>query len=99
MSGGSFNYACFKVVDEEVFNALEDVKDIERTLRDMSRHDEADEVYLFILLVETCRRRMAAAGQRISPLLQAVEWTCSGDWSEDVIGERFRELYEDNEEK
>lgn len=92
MSGGSFNYACFKVEDSYVFQGMEDVRNIESYLRALEKHDAADEVLLFIKEVETHQRRLAKIGQRIAPLLKAAEWHCSGDWSENSIVEAFLRL-------
>lgn len=79
MSGGSFNYACFKVGESDVFQGLGDVRDIENYLRAYGKHDAADEVLKFINEVETHQRRLAVIGERIAPLLKSVEWTASGD--------------------
>lgn len=92
MSGGSFNYACFKVEDSEIFRALADVRDIESYLRAHGRHDAADEVLRFLNEAETHQRRLAVIGQRIAPLLQAAEWTCSGDSGLEYIDQEYFKL-------
>lgn len=92
MSGGSFNYACFKVEDSDVFNALSDVRNIESYLRSIGKHDAADEVLRFLNEVETHQRRLVIIGQRIAPLLQAAEWTCSGNSGADYIDAEYFKL-------
>jgi hypothetical protein len=89
MSGGSFNYACFKVEDSEIFKALEDVRGIEVYLRTYGQHDAADEVLRFINEVETHQRRLAVIGERIAPLLKAVEWCASGDSGMDGVEREY----------
>lgn len=92
MSGGSFNYACFKVEDSGIFAALQDVRDIEAYLRAYSKHDAADEVLLFIKEVETHQRRLSILGARISGILKATEWAASGDSGLDEIDREYFEL-------
>lgn len=92
MSGGSFNYVCYKVEDEQILTVLSDMRDVEIYLRSIDKHDAADEVLSFIKEVETHQRRLAVIGKRISPLLHAAEWTCSGDTGEDAIDTAYQVL-------
>ena len=92
MSGGAFNYVCYKVEDEQILTALSDVCDVENYLRGIGKHDAADEVLAFIKEVETHQRRLAVIGKRISPLLRAAEWTCSGDSGETYIDNEYKAL-------
>lgn len=92
MSGGSFNYACFKVEDSGIFGALSDVRDIEAYLRAQGKHDAADEVLLFIKEVETHQRRLAVIGGRIAPVLKAAEWAASGDSGLDGVDDAYQAL-------
>lgn len=92
MSGGSFNYACFKVEDNQVFDAISDIRAIENYLRRIDQHDAADEVLLYLAELETHQRRLAVLGRRIAPLLQAAEWVCSSDWSLNTINDEYRKL-------
>lgn len=92
MSGGSFNYACFKVEDSEIFQAMNDVRDIENYLRKYGKHDAADEILRFINEVETHQRRLAVMGERIAPLLKATEWWVSGDRSESSVDQEYFNL-------
>lgn len=94
MSGGSFNYVCFKVEESEILSALPDLRDLENYLRVMGKHDAADEVLIFIREVETHQRRLAVIGRRISPILKAAEWYASGDSGADGIDEAYRALME-----
>lgn len=92
MSGGSFDYVCFKVEDSEVFSALTDLRRVEDYLRAINKQDAADEVLIYIREVETHQRRLAVIGKRIAPLLKATEWEASGDSDKDGIDYAYREL-------
>ncbi len=91
MSGGAFDHACFKAEDPtQVFSGLEQYKDIERYCREIGEHAIADEIFAFILLVETYRRRLQVAGERIAPLLRAVEWEASDDIGRKELSEAWQ---------
>lgn len=92
MSGGSFDYVCFKVEENQVLSALPDLRDLETYLRAIEKHAAADEVLIFIKEVETHQRRLAVIGARISPLLKATEWCASGDSGKDGIDYAYRDL-------
>lgn len=92
MSGGSFNYVCFKVEDNHVFDAIPDLRDLEGFLRRIDQHDAADEVLLYLAELETHQRRLMVLGKRIAPLLKATEWVSSGDRSLSAINESYRDL-------
>lgn len=93
MSGGSFNYACFKANDSsEVFQGIEDYKDIEHWLRSQNRHLAADEVLKFILEVETAQHRLQVLGDRINGILKAAEWTASCDTGIDYVDREYDKL-------
>lgn len=92
MSGGSFNYVCFKVEGSEILTVTDDVRAVENFLRVYGKHDAADEVLRFLNEVETHQRRLAVIGERISPLLKAAEWTASGDSSPEAIDAEYFKL-------
>lgn len=93
MSGGSFNYVCYKVDDEtQIFEALPELRNMETRLRSYGKHDAADEVLTFIATVETAQRRLRRLGKRIAPLLEAVEWWQSGDCGVDRVDDVMEQL-------
>ena len=92
MSGGSFDYVCFKVEDNHVFDAIPNLRDLENYLRRIDQHDAADEVLLYLAELETHQRRLMVLGHRIAPLLKATEWVCSSDWSLNAINDAYRDL-------
>lgn len=93
MSGGSFNYACFKAEDtSRIFEGMEDYRAIEAYLRQRGRHDAADEVMKFVLVCETAQRRLLVQGKRIAEILRAAEWTASGDTGIEAVDAAFAML-------
>ena len=78
MSGGSFNYFCFKRGGEQLDN-LADLKAIEEYCREQGQHLAADELFRYLLFLETMKHRMDAYQDRMQDLLQSVEWSASGD--------------------
>jgi hypothetical protein len=98
MSGGSFDYVCFKVEDSDILSSLDDVRKVEDYLRKIEKHDAADEVLMFIKEVETHQRRLRVIGSRIAPVLKAAEWVCSGDSGNDAIDNAYNYLMGLNKE-
>lgn len=92
MSGGSFNYVCFKMESEEIFSALPDLRNMEEYLRARRKHGAADEILKFILAIETARRRLDVQGKRIHDILYAAEWWASGDWGEEGLDNAMEKL-------
>jgi hypothetical protein len=95
LSGGSFEYVCFDV--EEAGRALsgnarEQLNRMEQYLREIQKHDAADELLLYIRELETHSRRIEVIGKRIAPLVQATEWTASGDNGPEAIDRAYRAL-------
>lgn len=65
---------------------------MEQYLREIEKHDAADELLLYIKELETHRRRINKIGERIEPLVHAAEWTASGDTDESAIDKAYRNL-------
>lgn len=91
MSGGAFNYVYLKD-GSEILNNLEDLRGLEQHCRGLGLHNEADEIYNYLLFCETIGRRMNQYSNRISPLLKAIEWEASGDWGDGHIKQAYKEM-------
>lgn len=88
MSGGSFDYVCFKLEDEtQIFSALDDLRNMESYLRARDKQAAADEIMSAILKLETAQRRALCIGKHIYDLAYAAEWWASGDWDDQGIQE------------
>ena len=93
MSGGSFDYVCFKVEDPDKILSLSDtLDDVESFLRRNKKHDAADEVLNLRLTLETHARIVLKLGKRMAPLLMAAEWWDSGDWGEEHFDAEWNKL-------
>lgn len=93
MSGGSFNYLCFKVTDaSDVFRYTDEVEHMVKYLKNIGKHDAAREVLKYQLFLSAMQSRIEAYGEWIEPLLKSVEWECSGDRGLDAIDRAYEEL-------
>jgi hypothetical protein len=95
MSGGSFNYVCFKLDGDgsDVAQSLPDLRDMEQCLRDLGKHEAANEILRGIIKIETAINRLTVVGSHLAPLAKAAEWWQSGDTDEDDFGAVFNEKY------
>lgn len=95
MSGGSFNYVCFKLngSSSDVAQSLPDLRDMEQYLRSMGKHEAADEILRGMVRLETAMRRLAVVGEHLYELAHAAEWWCSGDWDEEQFDQTFNKSY------
>lgn len=98
MSGGSFDYLCFKMDDTEIFNHQSQLEDM---ISNLSRYTEPEFVAAFQRLVEY--RRKLKAVEEIAQLLlfsdetskmvaHTWEWFVSCDYGEDTAKAKLREL-------
>lgn len=94
MSGGSFDYACFKLNDDyAVLSALPSLREMERWLRSEGKHEAADELLRSILRLETIQHHLSVLGDHLYRLAYGAEWWCSGDWNEEKFDKLFEEEY------
>jgi hypothetical protein len=98
MSGGSFDYLCYKE-PSEILNALGDLERMTAHLARNEMPDAAQETYELVLECRAHHARVAAYLARLQHLWQAVEWDTSGDsvgatgkaYSDYIRGERKRD--------
>lgn len=92
MSGGSFNYVCYKLNDEadQVIQALPELREMETWLRSRNKHEAADEILRGIMRIETAQRHLEVIGNHLHKLTRAAEWWCSCDWGEDDFDETWK---------
>ncbi len=94
MSGGSYEYLCYKDASEIMGGAgqLEAMRD---RLIELGHHDAAKETESIILMREALGIRIQARLDRLQPVWHAVEWYDSGDWGKDDVErevEKYRNL-------
>lgn len=98
MSGGSFNYFCFKE-NGEALQHLEDLRALEQYCRETGNHLAANECFRYLLFLESTKHRLEVYHERMAELLRAVEWAASGDGNETGIRYAYEELLKGKEDK
>lgn len=87
MSGGSFDYLCFKEA-EELMGNTEQLEQMAKLLAELGyAEDAARESEELLCLVRQARVRLAVRQARLKGVFQAVEWWKSGDYSEAQVKE------------
>ena len=81
MSGGSFNYLCYKDEDE-LFNHQFDLDQMATELIELGFLDAAKETLATLAIIKQALTRVRVAKQRLDEVWKAVEWYRSGDCSE-----------------
>lgn len=95
MSGGSFNYLCYKETPE-LFNAIGDLEDVEQYLLQRGDKDIAKDVRRLIEYIESAENRVDVLRENLAGVFKAVEWRSSGDWGEESL-QRALDIYRDKE--
>lgn len=80
MSGGSYNYLCFKSA-EDAGLALSDMKKMADRLNELGYKEEA----IKTLEIIDSYTRIDSAIQYLEHVWKAVEWMDSGDWGADQV--------------
>lgn len=93
MSGGSYNYLCYKEAYDihEKINELQEMGD---RLAELGFKDAALETESIILILNTFEIRLQARINRLRDVWKAVEWMDSGDSGIDYVKdevEKYRE--------
>lgn len=84
MSGGSFNYLCYREVDE-LINSQDDLESMRNTLIKYGYEDIAKDTQRLIEHIKSARRTIETLGNMLEPVFHAVEWYESGDYGEDTM--------------
>lgn len=85
MSGGRFNYACFKTGDfsdaGQLLGVLPEIRDYCETV-----HPRAViHIDLYIMFLQEMEAVYLKKGKEMRDLLEAIEWEASSDWSIDSV--------------
>lgn len=98
MSGGSFDYLCWKR-DNELFE-LSTIENLERmvdTLEELGYDDVAKETYELVRIIKQSRVRANTIRDRLSGVFKAVEWFKSYDHGIDQVEKAVKEYREEDE--
>lgn len=101
MSGGSFNYLCYKDT-EDLFNRISDLEDMRESLIKYGYEDIAKDTQRLIEYIKSAECVIGTLKDMLEPVFHAVEWKESGDWGKDDMIEvlekyRKKELECDDE--
>ncbi len=89
MSGGSYNYLCWKEA-RDLFESTTELEQMSERLATLGwASDAAAETDELILIIRAATNRVDARIKRLSPVWHAVEWWDSGDSGEDHLREEL----------
>lgn len=101
MSGGSFNYLCYKET-EDLFNRTSDLEDMRESLIKYGYEDIAKDTQRLIEYIKSAKCTIDTLKEILEPVFHAVEWYESADYSKETMIEilekyRRKELECDDE--
>ena len=101
MSGGSFNYLCYKET-EDLFNRISDLEDMRESLIKYGYEDIAKDTQRLIEYIKSAECVIGTLKDMLKPVFHAVEWYESADYSKETMIEilekyRRKELERDDE--
>lgn len=84
MSGGSFNYLCYREVDD-LINSQDDLESMRNALIKYGYEDIAKDTQRLIEYIKSARCTIETLGNMLEPVFHAVEWYESGDYSKETM--------------
>ena len=84
MSGGSFNYLCYKDT-EDLFNHISDLEDMRESLIKYGYEDIAKDTQRLIEYIKSAKCVIGTLKDMLEPVFHAVEWYESADYSKDTM--------------
>lgn len=86
MSGGSWNYLCYKDIDELMNgSSTELLQDMVDRLNSAGFKDVAKDTQRLVEYIKSARIRIETLFEALSPVFKAVEWFDSGDWGKETL--------------
>lgn len=103
MSGGSWNYLCYKDIDELMNgSSTELLQDMVDRLNSAGFKDVAKDTQRLVEYIKSARIRIETLFEALSPVFKAVEWFDSGDWGKETLNNeilKYRNARLDNYNK
>ena len=94
MSGGSFDYLCFKDVSE-LFQRVGQVESMAKAIGEYPDGEAASiDAHEVVAIMKTALRRLEARRRRLEPVWMAVEWHHSCDYGPERVAEALRVYYD-----
>ena len=84
MSGGAFNYLCYKEI-EEIFNHIGDLEDMRESLIKYGYEDIAKDTQRLIEYIKSAECVIGTLKDMLEPVFHAVEWYESADYGKDTM--------------
>lgn len=84
MSGGSFNYLCYREADD-LINSQDDLESMRNALIKYGYEDIAKDTQRLIEYIKSARCTIETLGNMLEPVFHAVEWYESGDYGKDTM--------------
>lgn len=94
MSGGSYNYLCWKDVPE-LFNSLEELELIRDRLIELKAEDAGAATQELVVKIKQFKTELASAKNRMEDIWKAVEWLDSCDDSEETFRQHLKKWRKD----
>lgn len=94
MSGGSYDYLCFKEFDELIYN-LHLLEKMATRLIELGCKDAAKETLQVKYIIEQSQVRIETHQERLRELWKAVEWHDSGDSAYDRVEKAYKDYQGD----
>lgn len=90
MSGGSFNYLCYKDVPELMnSSSIENLESMVQHLQEYGYEDIARDTQRLIEYIQSASIRIEVLSENLNDVFHAVEWHESGDISRETMIERL----------
>lgn len=93
MSGGSYDYLCYKDAFE-LESHREELNRMRDRLVELGHLDAAKETESIILTLDSFKVRMEARLSRLKDVWRAVEWLDSGDYRKEQVAEAVKKYQE-----
>lgn len=85
MSGGSFNYLCYKDTEDLLNGYSEELQDMREALIKYGYEDIAKDTQRLIEYIKSAKCTIGTLKDMLEPVFHAVEWYESGDYVKDTM--------------
>lgn len=90
MSGGSFNYLCYKQI-EDLFTSVDELEDMQKALIKYGYEDIAEDTQRLIEYIKSAKCTIGVLKDMLQPVFHAVEWYESADYGKETMIEVLEE--------
>lgn len=92
MSGGSFNYLCYKEIPD-LFYSEDELEDMRKALIKYGYEDIAKDTQRLVEYIKSAKCTIGVLKDMLEPVFHAVEWYESGDYGKETMAgvlEKYR---------